>query len=79
MAIDVKAYFVLNREDSSLEKIANDAPRPAGLLPIHFDRNSVGRRSAGLYIEDGNVVRPVEKLEEGQKPYDFPDDIVVYM
>ena len=70
--VQPEEYFVL-KVDKSLERIAADAPTQKDHIAVF------NPAITGLYVEDGNVVIPVEKLEEGQKPYEFPDQFTVYM
>ncbi|MBL7054557.1 hypothetical protein ISS05_02270 [Candidatus Woesearchaeota archaeon] len=71
-SVQPRERFVL-KEDRSLERIAEDAPKPEGHIAV------VNPHVAILYVEDGNFVRPVEELKKGQKPYEFPDQFTVYI
>lgn len=70
--VEVKASYLLNK-DKSLEILAEDAPTPKGRLPV------LNPLVTSTYVKEGNLVKPVEKLQEGQKPYEFPDVFTVYM
>jgi len=67
-----EAEYVL-REDKSLELLAKNAPTPKKGLKIS------NPNITKTYVQTGNILKPVEKLEPDQKPYTFPKNFNVYM
>ncbi|MBI2547865.1 hypothetical protein HYW21_00800 [Candidatus Woesearchaeota archaeon] len=64
--------FLFRDEDGSLERIAADVE-----LPGHY--GTFNPPMDGHYIRDGEVIRPVDRLRNGQKAYQFPSEYVVFM
>lgn len=64
--------FVFRGEDQSLEMIAANV-RPTGHNPT--DNFPI----EGRYIQEGNIVRPVNRLRNNQRAYKFPIRYVVFL
>jgi hypothetical protein len=71
--LKVEERFVL-RQDGCLERLAEEAEAPKGCLPILNPMPS-GKK----YLEQGNILTPMDKVPKGQKPYNFPKNYVIYM
>ena len=69
--IKVKDCFLLDNKKNTLERITEIA-QAKGYFGIH------NPPVMGTYVEDGNFVRRVKKLEQGQEVYEFRRPLLVY-
>ena len=69
--IQTTERFVLNN-DGSLERLAEDAEFPEGYVGV------LNQTIISQYIEQNGVLKLVDEVPEGMKPYEFKRDFEIY-
>jgi hypothetical protein len=71
-AIPARVSFIL-LSNKDLKKLAINESAPDGYIGV---LDPLVTRN---YIDLGDMIRPVDKIEAGQIPYEFPSHFLVYM